>query len=227
MRARNAELLWVYIDVESVPFNRGFYAVDVKYFYRITADAFNAVGRSKEICGLAAFDRRSILFGSEGGARIFSSKFVSGEPDIQACERSNMPIAVVEVVDPIILSAKIVDRHHSCGCCCCPITEVPSGLGAAFDDDIMLHDDCKRLFVTLGQFSIIRLERDIQLLMPAYDICMPEKECSGTSPSGEEDPCETFSQFEFPIDEFFPPKNKGNKGMGCDCCGCADTGNRK
>ena len=38
--------------------------------------------------------------------------------------------------------------------------------------------DVHRLYVTLGQFSIIRMERDTQLLIPAYDYCLPEKECS-------------------------------------------------
>ena len=40
VKAGSAELLYAYIDVEPVTFNRGFYTVDVRYFYRITADAF-------------------------------------------------------------------------------------------------------------------------------------------------------------------------------------------
>ena len=36
----------------------------------------------------------------------------------------------------------------------------------------------RRVYVTLGQFSIVRLERDSQLLIPVYDYCMPEKECT-------------------------------------------------
>ena len=39
-------------------------------------------------------------------------------------------------------------------------------------------DDSRRSYVTLGQFSIVRLERDTQLLIPAYDYCLPEKECT-------------------------------------------------
>ena len=60
----------------------------------------------------------------------------------------------------------------------------------------------KKLLVTLEQFSIIRLERDTQLLIPAYDYCMPDKACQGSS---EDDPCSMFSRIHFPIDEFFPP----------------------
>ena len=60
------------------------------------------------------------------------------------------------------------------------------------------------MYVTLGQFSIVRLERDSQLLVPVYDYCMPEKECScGTG--GGEDPCGIFRNICFPVGEFFPP----------------------
>ncbi|MDL2288955.1 hypothetical protein LJC32_06250 [Oscillospiraceae bacterium OttesenSCG-928-F05] len=96
VKCRKAELLWVYIDVEPVPFNRGFYTVDVKYFYRITADAFCGVGRPTEVSGLATFDKRVILFGSEGNAKIFSSNMVANGIDEQFLMRSNMPKAVVE-----------------------------------------------------------------------------------------------------------------------------------
>ena len=47
-----------------------------------------------------------------------------------------------------------------------------------------------------------RLERDTQLLIPAYDYCMPDKACQGST---EDDPCSMFSRIHFPIDEFFPP----------------------
>ena len=69
-------------------------------------------------------------------------------------------------------------------------------------NQIVVSDECKKLYVSIGQFSIIRLEREIQLLMPAYDICMPSKESSCDS----EDPCDMFQRFKFPVDEFFPPK---------------------
>ncbi len=136
-----------------------------------------------------------------------------------------MTAAQAETLDPLILSAKIVEPSCRCGCCC-DLREVPENIGCLFGDDIILSDEVKKLYVTLGQFSIIRLERDIQLLMPAYDICMPAKECNCSGPnSREEDPCDMFEQFEFPVEEFFPPRRE--KGDG-DCqtyksdCGCAE-----
>ena len=91
----------------------------------------------------------------------------------------------------------------------------------------MLSNDGYQLFVTLGQFSIIRLARDIQLLMPAYDVCLPRRDCSNSGVGGEQDPCEIFSSFDFPIDAFFPPQSDkagclftGSAGVNDNRCGC-------
>ena len=135
------------------------------------------------------------------------------------------PAAQTETLDPLLLSAKIVDPDCRCGCCC-DLNEVPESLGCMFGDDIILDNSVRKLYVTLGQFSIIRLERDIQLLMPAYDICMPVKECTCSSGTNcqPEDPCDIFERFEFPVDEFFPRDNHNR-----DCpkpvhgCGCDDN----
>ena len=106
----------------------------------------------------------------------------AGEPDPQMMQRSNTPIAVVEAVDPIVLDARIMD------CCCkrdcdCDLCEVPTFVGDCFGGELSSGDDSRRIYVTLGQFSIVRLERDTQLLVPVYDYCMPDKECAcgGTS----------------------------------------------
>lgn len=236
IKPREAELLFVKIDVEKVAFNRGFYSVDVRFFYRIEADAYGALGRAEMLRGFAVTDKRVILFGSEGGARIFSSRYVSNDPDIQLAERANRPEAVVEVLDPVILDAKIVEPTYKCGCCC-NISEVPSCITQCFGEDIDLtsgeSSQSNRLFVTLGQFSIIRLERDIQLLMPAYDVCMPEKDCSCNS-GDSEDPCEVFERFAFPFEEFFPAGGEcykphdhsceGGQSGGSNNCGHQNNG---
>ena len=69
--------------MEPVSFNRGCYTVDVRYFYRITADAFVGAARPVEICGLAVFDKRVVLFGSEGSAKVFTSTGTKCGPDPQ------------------------------------------------------------------------------------------------------------------------------------------------
>lgn len=205
VKAGCAELLYAYIDVEPVTFNRGFYTVDVRYFYRITADAFVGAARPVEITGLAVFDKRVILFGSEGSAKVFTSTGKNCGSDIQGLPATTAPTAVVESVDPIILGMKLVEVcqcRHNDNCC-----EIPPAVCACFPEELVTGGDVHRLFVTLGQFSIIRLERDTQLLMPAYDYCMPEKDCDCGCDCHQEDPCELFRKVQFPVGEFFPPNH--------------------
>lgn len=99
VKAGKAELIYVATDVEPISFNRGFYTVDVRYFYRITADAFVGAARPVEVCGLAVFDKRVILFGSEGTSKTFSSETVMEGGDIPTLPRANQPTAVVDVID--------------------------------------------------------------------------------------------------------------------------------
>jgi len=202
LKAGRAELLYAYIDVEPVGFNRGFYTVDVRYFYRVTADAFVGASRPVSISGLAVFDKRAILFGSEGSAKVFSSDMTLGDLDDQNLMRTNLPIAVVDAVDPLILGMKLVDPCDTPTCECCDPSDVPAGIAAAFPGELSMGGEGRRVYVTLGQFSIIRLERESQLLIPAYDYCVPSKECPGSS---EEDPCAVFRRVQFPMEEFFPP----------------------
>lgn len=218
IKGGSAKLLHVYVDVEPVSFNRGFYTVDMRFFYAVTLQAYLSSPVPVSVEGLCVFDKRVILFGSEGNAKIFSSQLAVREPDIQMLRRSNSPTAVVEAVDPIVLDARIVD---SCGkrSCDCDLCEVPSFVNSCFDGELSTGDDSRRIYVTLGQFSIVRLERDSQLLIPVYDYCMPEKECS-CGISGGEDPCCVFRNISFPVGEFFPPNTVSLKEK-CEehhCC---------
>ena len=73
--------------------------------------------------------------------------------------------------------------------------------------------------------SLVRLERDTQLLIPAYDYCLPEKECACQGAECGEDPCEIFRKVQFPVDEFFPPNSVAPKTAASyqearsGCCG--------
>lgn len=199
VKCRKAELIWSFIDVQEVAFNRGFYTVDIKFFYRITADAYPCSNRAHEVVGLATYDKRVILYGSEGSVRVFNSKLSSCGDNNQSAA-SNMPTAILEAVDPICLDVKLCDVCD-CRCSCDDLFEIPACINDFFDDEIVIGGDCKRMFCTLGQFSIVRLERDAQLLIPCYDFCMPDKECISSS---EDSPCELFRRIKFPTEEFFP-----------------------
>ena len=227
VKARSAELLYVYIDVESVPFNCGFFTVDLTFYYKVLADVMVGTLRPTTVYGLAIFSKRVMLYGGEGSAKIFTSRVNADGPDQQLMAQSNKPMAVVEVVDPVLLDAKVVETDNNC-CDCC--SEVPESIGQCFDDELVTSGDGRRLLVTLGQFSIIRLERDTQLLMPVYDYCIPTKDCSASGISGEEeDPCALFGRMDFPVSEFFPTGcGNGNAGGGpggsgggnCSCRSC-------
>lgn len=220
VKGGTAKLLYVYVDVEPVSFNRGFYSVDMRFFYAVTLQAYLSCPAPVTVEGLCVFDKRAILFGSEGNAKIFSSKLKVGEQDIPLMSRTNLPIAVVEAVDPIVLDAHIVEN---CGRrdCDCDLCEVPKCVCGCFSGDLCCGDDSRRIHVTLGQFSIVRLERDTQLLVPVYDYCMPDKECAC---GGNEDPCSLFHNIAFPVGEFFPPNTvqmpdtyEGGRNY-CSCC---------
>ena len=138
------------------------------------------------------------IFTGPRSVRSFSSLYVPGEMDIQMREKSNLPTATVETVDPMLLSCRIAER---CSRCDGDISELPEPVCRCFEDELLLGDDNRRLYAAVGQFAIIRLERDSQLLIPAYDFCMPGKECSNDT----ETPCDSFRKIRFPVNEFFPP----------------------
>ncbi len=219
VKCTKAEIIWIFSDVESVPFNRGFYSVDLKYFFRVKLAAFTGVGRPTEVEGLATFDKKVILFGSEGNAKNFSSRYKEDAFDPQLWKKTNMPKAVVEVVEPIALGAKVVDINDKC--CCCDdgidISSIPESVCRVFDDNLIIGGEQKRVFVSLGIFSIVKLERRVQLLIPAYDFCVPNKECVGAT---DDNPCDLFERIDFPVDEFFPPEkcDLDPNSPGCGCC---------
>lgn len=207
VKCAKAEVIWVFSDIESVPFNRGFYSVDLKYFFKITINA--CTGAEKPVCveGLLTFNKRVILFGSEGNAKTFSSKYKPHNFDTQMWKKMNMPYAVVEVIDPIILGTKLMDAHYCKKSCCadseCDLASVPRNICGVFDGPLAVGGECKRVFVSLGVFSIVKLERKVQLLVPSFDYCIPNKECVCAK---DDKPCDLFERIEFPLEEFYPPK---------------------
>jgi len=204
IKCTKAEIIWVFPDIEAVPFNRGYYSVDLRYYFRITLAAFTGNCKPVMIEGLSTFDKKVILFGSEGNAKIFASQFRENAFDAQLWKKTNMPNAIVEVVDPIVLGAKLVEVRDNC---CCndsfDLAQVPESVCNVFGEQFVTGGDAKRAYVTLGIFSIVKLERKAQLLIPAYDFCIPENECVGST---DDSPCDLFDRIEFPVDEFFPPE---------------------
>ena len=221
-KVRCADLLYTYIDVEPVAFDRNHYCIDVTFYYRVLADATLGNARPAALYGLAVFNKRVVLCGEESKAHIYTSRTRLSAPDGLTKVSANLPTAVVEVLDPMVLSSKVLDL---CDCACkeTALTQFPNSICQLFDEELVISGESRRLFVTLGQFSIIRLERDAQLIVPVLDYSIPVKECCD-SPGGAEDPCEMFSRIPFPEKQFVP---RGCDGQNCkhdaDCGGCYTT----
>jgi hypothetical protein len=213
VKCRGAELYNVFIDVEPVQFNRGFYAVDITFCFHVVLEAFETpCGKPHVVCGVTSYNKKVILYGSEGNVKIFSSEFENNADDEQLQTRTNLPRAVVEAVDPITLAAKLIDSDCPTEC-----AQLPKAFTSRLHGSVGLVTAQKSVYVTLGLFSIVKIERNVQMLIPAYDFCIPDKECA----SNNGDPCELFKSLKFPTNEFYPPRfcepdDPSVPGCGCD-----------
>lgn len=216
VRCRRSKIINTFIDVEDVPFNRGYYSVDITFFFKVYLDAYTTpMNPPTTVEGLSSFSKKCILFGSEGNVRVFSSEYAPDETDDQAYPTTTNPRAKVQVVDPICLDAKLC-RPCDCSDCDNHCT-VPRCVRRAFDGEFNIESAEKAVRVTLGLFTIVQLERDVQMLIPAYDFCIPEKECCYET----DDPCDAFKKVRFPVNEFFPPNSsKIHKETKSNNCGC-------
>lgn len=220
-KARYVELMHTAVRVEAVPYSTGYYTVDVTFYYRVIADAVICGGRPATITGLAVFSKRLVLFGGETSARIFSSRSDQSCLCKQTVAAGALPEGIVEVVDPLILGSRIQEACN-CNCCCSsPSADIPEGILSCFEEDLVLSGECKQLLVTIGQFSISRLHRPTQLLIPTFDYCVPTKSCPNVGSAADENPCQVFSQIDFPMDAFFPGKGETCVNPKDSCTGCS------
>lgn len=216
VKCRRAEVIDVFTDIEPVPFKRGFFTVDIKFFIRVNLDFFlpggNGPGGTTIIprTGVVVFDKKVILFGSEGNVKIFKTHL-----DEKGCkshiQQDNLPTAKIEVAEPICLSARIediLDKFFDDN----RVESMPRSVVDALEEneitdfgDIIEDVDVvrKRVVATIGLFSIVKLVRLVQILIPAFDYCVPKKSCIAAT---EENPCDLFETIEFPVEEFFPPQ---------------------
>jgi hypothetical protein len=132
-----------------------------------------------------------------------------------------MPIATVEVAEPVVLATKVVDMAHChfTPCCVCACDCIPENVCACVGGNLCDTGE-RNLYVALGFFSIVRIERPAQYLVNAVEYCVPEKECRAPV---DDNPCTLFKNMSFPVNEFcspsFPPRCKDDdkpKKCGCD-----------
>ena len=223
IRCRSCEILNVFSEIEKVPFSAGYYSVDATFFFMVALDAYTSPTLPPQtVYGLSVYSKKAILYGAEGSVKVFSSEY-SPSVDTQNTASATNPRAKIQAASPICLDAKL--------CCACecgnPITDtvngIPQSIRELFAGEFVNAPNGRAVRVTIGLFSIIQLERDVQLLIPAYDFCIPNKECTNQT----EDPCAAFSRIQFPVSEFFPPElspeqtENANPPLFSGGCGCA------
>lgn len=218
VRVRNSELLWAYVGVDQVPFNCGFYQITVKYYIHLELEACVGMGNSQIFNGLTVVQKEVVLYGGEGSVTSYSSN-----PENNYCGIGNLdtvsnndPVAIVDTVEPIILGTKIKD----CSCPCYDTLDIPQALCQCLNGDISYNNNTTRLYVSIGIFSIIRIERPTQILVQATDYSVPDKECPCVS---NDNPCTLFNNMSFPINQFRAtvksdqdePVRRSGGGCGC------------
>jgi len=107
VKFRKAEILWVSSDVEALPFNRGYFSVDISFYFRVVLEVGSCLGKASYIDGIATYTKKVILFGSEGSAYVFTSNYVPDNSDTFEPRKTNLPKAVVDAVDYICLKLSI------------------------------------------------------------------------------------------------------------------------
>lgn len=216
VRLRNVDVVTTWVNLEPVPFQKGFYSVDMTFFFEAHLEAgITPTAPSVNVSGICIFNKKVILYGSEGNVKIFGSDTTPNPLDSSHSSAKNLPRAVVQVADPVGLAAKLCDPRECCHEICC---RVPESICRRYGGDFVYKPSGKSVAVTIGLFTIVQVERNVQMLIPAYDFCIPEKQCVTSS----DDPCDLFNRIEFPTNEFFPPKvldtNDGfESGNNCGC----------
>ena len=215
VRLRSVDVLTVYLNMEPVPFNKGFYSIDMTFVFDVCVDVYTAPASCPIVAdGIALFTKKAILYGSDGNVKMFTS---TGNDCPQATDASNgraLPKAACQVAEPVGLAARVCDTRPGSS----PDYQIPDDICERFGGDFDM--ECSRsIFVTIGLFSIVQIVRNVQMLIPAYDFCIPAKECTPAS----DNPCELFRRIDFPTDSFFPPKEENSGNGGCNCSGDPST----
>ncbi len=202
VRLKSAQVLTTAIDVQPVSFNRGYYSCDLTFFFMLDFDVYTAPRTCPtQVNGVCCFNKKVILFGSDGNVKVFSSTMgdESETCDLTVSTSSNMPKCVVQCVDPVCLTSRLGQvRDINEGSC------IPAAINEYVGGDLVIDapEGTPTVYVTLGLFTIVQLIRNVQMLIPVYDFCIPEKQCDDTA----DQPCDVFRRIKFPTDDFFPPR---------------------
>ncbi|MBQ9899443.1 MAG: hypothetical protein IJM44_08350 [Ruminococcus sp.] len=196
VRSRAASVSDVCVSVEPVPFNKGFYSVDLSFTFSLEILGYErSCSAPVTLSGTAYAAKNCILYGSDSSVRTFCS----GQGDGNGCPcqplTPTLPKACVSVLEPVILETRLTES--------CPVL---NGERSAVQGQVS-----RGIEVTLGLFSVVELTRPVTVMVPTLDYRIPRKECCTDSDS----PCEAFGRLKFPEEEFSP--------AALTDCGCGDV----
>ena len=163
VRVREVNVITVYIDLQPIPFNKGFYSVDMTFFFDVCLDLFGGTASCPvPINGVAIFNKKVVLYGSEGNVKLFTSG--CSIDDVQAEDARVLPKATVQVAQPVALSARLCE-HSACGCE--PYCRIPESICQRYGGDFDSCPQKNTVYVTIGLFIIVQMVRNVQMLIPA------------------------------------------------------------
>lgn len=204
VKIKDTEIINVNVDIESLPFHKGYYSVNITYYFNVLLEVVTQVSSASTLVkGLSIFTKQTVMYGSEGSVKMYTSA-VSTE-ETESVSVSNLPKANVQTADPISLGAKLVCNNPNIPTAPCQF--IPDNIAALYGGTFASVGD-KHVLVSIGLFSMVQIVRNVQMLVHAYDYCIPCKECKTIS----DNPCEMFHRINFPTNEFFPEGQRQN------CC---------
>lgn len=196
VKAKCVRVADVSMRLEPVPFNRGFFNIDLTFTFRVELLGYtHGYEQPQLLTGTIYASKSCILYGSESNTQTFFSDGCRIGNIDACCEVVNLPTANVQVVPPIALETKIGNVCRAADPC--------SEGGCT---------SVRTVIMTLGLFSVVELTRPVTVMVQAYDYTIPSKECSLDT----ETPCAVFDRMRFPTEEFSPATLQSDNS-GCEC----------
>ena len=152
------------MDLEPVPFNKGFYSIDMTFSSSMSAWMYIPCQLAAQLLsgGISVFNKKVILFGSEGKVKMFSSDLNCDDVDTQLTSGRVLPKATVQLQNrSAFLRVFVIVRWDVA----IPVagfrTASASVLAASLETNT-----CRNVYVTIGVFTIVQIVRNVQMLIP-------------------------------------------------------------
>lgn len=98
VRIKDVSVITVYLDLQPIPFNKGFYSVDMTFFFDVSVELFGgAASCPVPVSGVSIFNKKVVLYGSEGNVKMFSSDQCEDTCDPQ--DSTVLPKATVHIAE--------------------------------------------------------------------------------------------------------------------------------